>query len=206
MRVMLLYRRRWGLFYLPVLVLAMLGTVFAGREWFPLPPRQVTLAAGTPQGGYAQMAERYRVELERRGITVDIVTSAEGGAGAPLYSDTKASRATKVVSKSAYNFVSLHIAGLMMSAVAYDDTGTEIDRFSITKPTIDPPPPPDMGADRPDAGVDTNDPLPMMGEGGCSLLAQGGRSAQATTGGLFALGLLGLLILRSLLPRRRRMQ
>lgn len=84
MRVMLLYRRRWGLFYLPVLVLAMLGTVFAGREWFPLPPRQVTLAAGTPQGSYAQMAERYRVELERRGITVDIVTSAEGGAGAPL--------------------------------------------------------------------------------------------------------------------------
>ena len=167
-------------------------------NWVPIfrdPKNKVTAVFGGHDHVYARMRD-----------SSDVIYVVSGGAGAPLYSDTKASRATKVVSKSAYNFVSLHIAGLMMSAVAYDDTGTEIDRFSITKPTIDPPPPPDMGADRPDAGVDTNDPLPMMGEGGCSLLAQGGRSAQATTGGLFALGLLGLLILRSLLPRRRRMQ
>lgn len=84
MRVMLLYRRRWGLFYLPVLALAVLVVLAAARVWFPLPPRSVTLAAGVPQGGYTQLAARYREVLERRGITVDVTTSPTLGAVAPL--------------------------------------------------------------------------------------------------------------------------
>jgi TRAP-type uncharacterized transport system substrate-binding protein len=79
--MLLLYRRRWGLFYIPVLVLAGLTVVVASRHWFPLPPRSVALAAGVPQGGYAQMAELYRAELEQRGITVDIATSDAGALG-----------------------------------------------------------------------------------------------------------------------------
>ena len=76
--MLLLYRRRWGLFYIPVLVLAGLTVIVASRYWFPLPPRSVAIAAGVPQGGYAQMAELYRAELEQRGITVEIATSDAG--------------------------------------------------------------------------------------------------------------------------------
>jgi hypothetical protein len=81
--MLLLYRRRWGLFYLPVLALAILAITWAASELFPLPPRQLAMAAGVPQGGYERMAERYREELWRRGVSVDIVTS-EAGAVGPL--------------------------------------------------------------------------------------------------------------------------
>lgn len=83
MRVFLLYRRRWGLFYLPVLALAMAAVLLAGRWWFPQPPRTLTLAAGEPQGSHARLAERYRDELGRRGIAVNLVYSPEGNP-APL--------------------------------------------------------------------------------------------------------------------------
>jgi len=81
---MILYRRRWALCYLPVLLAAVSGIWAAAHYLFPLPPQTLTLAAGTPQGGYAQMALRYRAELERRGIAVDIVTSDLGALG-PLH-------------------------------------------------------------------------------------------------------------------------
>lgn len=79
--MLVLYRRRWGLFYLPVLAAALLAIAWAATDWFPLPPRQVAMAAGVPQGGYERMAERYREELWRRGISVDIVTSERGAVG-----------------------------------------------------------------------------------------------------------------------------
>jgi TRAP-type uncharacterized transport system substrate-binding protein len=81
--VLLLYRRRWGLFYLPVLLLAAGAIAWAATELFPLPPRRLVMAAGVPQGGYERMAERYREELWRRGVSVEIVTS-EAGAVGPL--------------------------------------------------------------------------------------------------------------------------
>ncbi len=73
--MLMLYRRRWALFYLPVLALAALAVLTASREWFPLPPRSITLDAGQTQGGYAAMAELYRQELERRGIAVELVAA-----------------------------------------------------------------------------------------------------------------------------------
>lgn len=82
--MLLLYRRRWGLFYLPVILAAVLAIWAAATYLFPLPPRHLSIAAGVPQGGYAQMAERYRAELERRGVTVDILTSGLGALG-PLH-------------------------------------------------------------------------------------------------------------------------
>jgi TRAP-type uncharacterized transport system substrate-binding protein len=81
--MLLLYRRRWGLFYLPVLALAVLAIAWAATELFPLPPRRLAMGVGVPQGGYERMAERYREELWRRGVSVDIVTS-EAGATGPL--------------------------------------------------------------------------------------------------------------------------
>lgn len=79
--MLLLYRQRWGLCYLPVLALTVLAIVAAARWLFPLPPDSVVIAAGVPQGGFAQMAERYREELARRGIRVDIATSPAGASG-----------------------------------------------------------------------------------------------------------------------------
>ena len=79
--MLLLYRQRWGLCYLPVVAIAILAIVACARWAFPLPPRSVVVAVGVPQGGFAQVAERYRDELERRGITLDVVTSASGALG-----------------------------------------------------------------------------------------------------------------------------
>jgi len=73
--VLLLYRRRWGLFYLPVLALAALLVALAAGRWFPLPPTTVTIAAGVPNGGDAPMALRYRDELAQRGIRAEIVST-----------------------------------------------------------------------------------------------------------------------------------
>jgi TRAP-type uncharacterized transport system substrate-binding protein len=81
--MLVLYRRRWGVFYLPVLLAAGVAIWASARYLLPLPPRSIPIAAGVPGGGYAQMAERYRVELERRGIAADILTS-EQGAMAPI--------------------------------------------------------------------------------------------------------------------------
>lgn len=83
--MILLYRRRWGLFYLPVLLAAALA-IWASAKWLlPLPPRAVAIAIGVPQGGYAQAGERYRTELERRGLAVELVVSEGVGAQGPLH-------------------------------------------------------------------------------------------------------------------------
>jgi hypothetical protein len=79
--VLLLYRRRWGLFYLPVVAVAALLVAVAAGSWFPVPPTAVTLAAGVPNGGYMQMALRYRDELAQRGILAEIVSTPPGGDG-----------------------------------------------------------------------------------------------------------------------------
>lgn len=85
MTIQAMYRQRWALLYLPLLLAATAAVAWIGTAWMPLPPRQITLAAGTPAGGYAQLAERYRTELELHGILVDIVTTSPGqGPTAPL--------------------------------------------------------------------------------------------------------------------------
>lgn len=79
--MLLLYRRRWGLFYLPVVAVAALLVAAAARLWFPLPPTTVTLAAGAPDGEYMRMALRYRDELTQRGILAEIVSTPPGADG-----------------------------------------------------------------------------------------------------------------------------
>ncbi len=74
-RALLLYRRRWGMLYLPVLLLASLLTVVAARYWFPLPPTTLALSAPKPGAGFAPLAERYRKELAHRGITLELSNS-----------------------------------------------------------------------------------------------------------------------------------
>jgi hypothetical protein len=75
MKLLLLYRRRWALFYLPLLLLALLALGWSASAWKPLPPTRVLIAAGSPQGSYAQLARRYAEHLEQRGLGVEIVYS-----------------------------------------------------------------------------------------------------------------------------------
>ncbi|MDW5444489.1 TAXI family TRAP transporter solute-binding subunit [Polaromonas sp. SM01] len=75
MKLLLLYRRRWGLFYLPVLLLALAVVWWSATVWKTLPPAKAVIAGGSPQGSYAQLAQRYAEQLERLGLAVEIVYS-----------------------------------------------------------------------------------------------------------------------------------
>jgi 3',5'-cyclic AMP phosphodiesterase CpdA len=162
-------------------------------QWVPLfndPRYKVTAVFAGHDHIYARMKD-----------SSDVLYLVSGGAGAGLYSDTRTSRATKVVSKSAYNFVSLHIAGDAVSGVAYDDTGTELDRFSVSKPHVDPPdlggsPPPDM------AVGENNDPPPVDPGEGCALA--GFSDAGHGRAGSAGLGLLTVALGVVLFRRRSR--
>lgn len=165
-------------------------------KWVPLfrdPMNKVSAVFSGHDHVYARMSDGS-----------DVLYVVSGGAGAPLYSDSKASRAKKVVSKSAYNFVALRVTDLTVSGVAYNDLGVEIDRFTITKPRVEPLPGGDGGGMMPkDDGMD---PLPKMaGEGGCSFLGFGaGAGMQRTSTGLALLGSLGVLLCGAFLRRRQR--
>lgn len=86
MKVVMMYRRRWGLLYMPVVLAASLLVFWLGTSLVTLPPTELTIAAGVPTGGYAQLAEQYRTELAKRGIQVHISTGERGtpGSRAPL--------------------------------------------------------------------------------------------------------------------------
>lgn len=163
------------------------GTVQS--KWVPIfndPLNKVTAVFSGHDHLYARMKDSKS----------DVLYIVSGGAGADLYSDTKASRATKVVSKKAYNFVALHIAGLTVSGVAYDDTDTEIDRFSVKKPMIDPP---DLGGTPPtaDMGTGTEDPPPPPDpKGGCAMSGVSSRTVSSASSLGVLLGFFGLALLR----------
>lgn len=165
-------------------------------KWVPIfnrPEYKVTAVFSGHDHLYARMDDSSQVAY--------IVS---GGAGANLYSDSGKSKAKKVVSKMAYNFVSIHLAGLAMSAVAYDDTGTEIDRFAVTKTgapadggatdggVSDASTSPDLASSS-DGGVSSADlampPPPPPPSGGCAIAAVPGQRSPAGFGTLLLLGL-----------------
>jgi len=61
--------------YAPIAILLVAGFAVASRFVNPAPPRQVRMAAGAPQGAYAETAKRYRDILARDGITLEVVTT-----------------------------------------------------------------------------------------------------------------------------------
>jgi hypothetical protein len=75
MKLLLLYRRRWWLFYLPVLLCTVLALWWSASQWKVLPPTEVVIGAGSPQGGYSMLAQRYAEQLERVGVRAEIVYS-----------------------------------------------------------------------------------------------------------------------------------
>lgn len=75
MRLFLLYKRRWWLFYAPVLLCAATALWWSVAQWFALPPTSAVIAAGSAQGSYARLAQRYAQKLEGIGMNIDIVYS-----------------------------------------------------------------------------------------------------------------------------------
>ncbi|RYX96246.1 MAG: hypothetical protein EOO28_08090 [Comamonadaceae bacterium] len=75
MKLLHLYRRRWWLFYLPLLALTGAALWWSAAGWRARPPMQVVISAGPQQGGYAPLARRYAERLERQGMSVEIVYS-----------------------------------------------------------------------------------------------------------------------------------
>ena len=73
MKLLLLYRRRWWLFYMPVLLCAMTALWWSATHWKVLAPTQVIIAAGSKQDSYSRLAQRYGDLLERMGLQVEIV-------------------------------------------------------------------------------------------------------------------------------------
>ena len=62
--------------YGPILVLIAAGFVIAYQFVDPAPPRELTLATGSPEGAYHAYGQRYQEVLARDGITVTLVASA----------------------------------------------------------------------------------------------------------------------------------
>lgn len=75
MKLLLLYRRRWALFYLPLMLLTLAALWWSATSWKALPPTRVLIAAGSQQGSYAQLAQRYAEHLEQLGLSAEIVYS-----------------------------------------------------------------------------------------------------------------------------------
>jgi TRAP-type uncharacterized transport system substrate-binding protein len=81
MKLDLLFRKRWWLFYTPILLLAAALLWLSFTQWLPLPPQRVTLSAGVPGGGYSLLAMQYRKYLEEFGIQVSIATTSQSHSG-----------------------------------------------------------------------------------------------------------------------------
>ncbi len=75
MKLLLLYRRRWGFFYLPVVAFALAAILWASTIALPLPPRSMLLIVESPDGSGMQLVARYRDKLDRLGIRLDIQTA-----------------------------------------------------------------------------------------------------------------------------------
>ncbi len=79
--------RDWLRVYLPIALLVIAGFALAYSYLDPLPPRELTIASGNPDGAYFAFAERYRVELARDGITVNIIATSGSLENIALLSD-----------------------------------------------------------------------------------------------------------------------
>ena len=97
MKLLLLYRKRWWLFYLPVLLCAGLTMWWSVTSWQVLPPNYVVISGGSPQHSYARLAQRYAEQLERIGVRAEVVfAGTETESFARLSSHTKSATAVTV--------------------------------------------------------------------------------------------------------------
>lgn len=74
-----LYRHRWMLIRLPIVLVAMALGALSWWWFYPMPPAKLTISAGQPDGAYQLHANAYVKAFARRGITLTVVPS-EGSA------------------------------------------------------------------------------------------------------------------------------
>ena len=73
MRLLLLYRQRWWLIYLPILLTLAGMLAIVTWVWKPLPPKRVVIGTGPVQSSYFELAQQYALRLGALGIDVQIV-------------------------------------------------------------------------------------------------------------------------------------
>jgi hypothetical protein len=74
MKLLLVYRHRWWLFYVPVLACALLVLWLSGRYWKAPPPGNLIIAVSAQDDSHMKLARRYADKLERIGISTEIVS------------------------------------------------------------------------------------------------------------------------------------
>jgi hypothetical protein len=157
-------------------------------SWVPLlddPAHKVTAVFSGHDHIYARMHDGS-----------DVVYVVSGGAGASLGGVGGTSKATTDAAVASFNFVSLHIAGKLVTATAYDDKGTQLDTWTAQSKNSSTP-------TTPDAGVDGNGALPPSDQPSNPATAQAASGCALTGPGVSGASLLLLLAL-ALLTRRRR--
>ena len=116
MKLLLLYRRRWWLFYVPVLLCAFAAVWWAVTSWHVLPPNKLVISGGSPQYSYSRLAQRYAEQLERIGVHTEIIYAAsEADAIAQLANTNDAASvgfANTVYADKAGNLQALAVIGL----------------------------------------------------------------------------------------------
>ncbi|MGB4118258.1 MAG: TAXI family TRAP transporter solute-binding subunit [Polaromonas sp.] len=75
MKLFMLYRRRWWLFYLPVLLCSFAAMWWAINNWQVVPPMKVVMSGGSLHNSYARLAQRYAEQLDQMGISAEIVSA-----------------------------------------------------------------------------------------------------------------------------------
>lgn len=74
-----LYRHRWLLIRLPIVLAVVVMAAAAWRWLYPMPPTQLTISSGQADGAYQRHAMRYAEAFSRHGISLEI-HSSEGSA------------------------------------------------------------------------------------------------------------------------------
>lgn len=73
MRLLLLYRQRWWMIYLPILLTLLVLVAVVTWVWKPLPPKHLVIGTGPAQSSYFVLAQQYAQRLGAMGIEVEIV-------------------------------------------------------------------------------------------------------------------------------------
>lgn len=70
-----IYRRKWVLVRLPLALAAIAVAAWLWTQLMPIPPAQLVLSSGLPEGVYHEYARRYSEAFARNGVQLDIAPS-----------------------------------------------------------------------------------------------------------------------------------
>lgn len=70
-----IYQRKWLLVKLPLAGIAVAAMAWLWLTWLPLPPSEITLSSGLPEGVYHAYGQRYAQAFERHGVNLRVVPS-----------------------------------------------------------------------------------------------------------------------------------